>query len=203
MKKLFVPLVALVAVGAMAFTHFAIEPLAIGSSLPEGNSKLTDISGKEITLAASKKKNGLLVIFSCNTCPYVVKNQARNNEMCAYAEKNNIGVVIINSNEAQRSDADSYDAMKKYATDQGYKWSYAVDKNSTLANAFGATKTPEIFLFNKDSKLVYHGAFDDSPSKPEEATRKHLQLAIDEAVAGKDVTVKTSKSVGCTIKRVK
>lgn len=203
MKKLFVPLLAIVALSTLAFTHYAIEPLAIGSGLPEANTKLTDVSGKEVTLAGSKKKNGLLVIFSCNTCPYVIKNQERNNEMCAYAEKNNIGVVIVNSNEAQRNDADSYDAMKKYAADQGYKWNYAVDKNSTLADAFGATKTPEIFLFNKDSKLVYHGAFDDSPSSPKDVSRKHLQVAIDEAVAGKEVSVKTSKSVGCGIKRVK
>ncbi len=203
MKKVIAPLLAVIAIMAMAFTVNNIEPLSIGASIPDSKARLTDVSGKEITLNTAKKKNGLLVIFSCNTCPYVVKNQARNNEMCAYATQNNIGVVIVNSNEGSRNGADSYDAMKAYAENQGYKWYYAVDKNSALADAFGASKTPEVFLFDKNDKLSYHGAFDDSPSKPEAATRKHLQLAIDELAGGKEVSVKTSKSVGCGIKRPK
>jgi thioredoxin-related protein len=199
MKKILFLSAALATLGLAAFT--VIDDLAIGSTLPKADVKMKDISGKEITLKSAMGKNGLLVMFSCNTCPYVIKNQARTNENAAAALAKNIGVVLVNSNEAQRGDDDSYDAMKAYAKEQGYRWSYVVDENSVIADAFGAKKTPECFLFNKDGKLVYHGAIDDSPSNPDAVGRRHLKVAIDEVVAGKEVSVKTSNSVGCGIKR--
>ncbi|GAB4091744.1 thioredoxin family protein [Flaviaesturariibacter terrae] len=176
--------------------------LPIGSPLPKADVKLPDISGKMLTLQEARGANGLLVMFSCNTCPFVVKNQLRTRDIGTYAQARKLGVVLINSNEAQRSSDDSFDAMKAYAKEQGYKWSYVLDKNSELADAFGATRTPECFLFDKDSKLVYHGAIDDNPGNPEAVSRKHLQAAIDELVTGKEVTVKTTRSVGCSIKRL-
>jgi len=187
------------------FSLLAFNPitdLPIGADMPKADVKMKDISGKEISLKEAKKANGLLVMFSCNTCPYVIKNQQRTREICQYALDHNIGVVLINSNEAQRDAEDSYEAMKKYAATQDYKWFYAVDKNSELANAFGAKRTPENFLFNKEGKLVYHGATDDNPSDGNNVTRKHLREAIDEMLKGKEITVKTSRSVGCGIKRI-
>lgn len=198
MKKIMLSLLA-VAATALAFT--TAGELPIGSDLPKPDVKMKDVSGKMISLSDAKKENGLLVIFSCNTCPYVIKNQSRITEINNYALKNNVGVIILNSNENQRDNEDSYEAMKSYAKVQGYKWSYVVDENSAMADAFGATRTPETFLFNKDGKLVYHGAIDNNPADESAVSRKHLQLAIDELVGGKDISVKTSRSVGCTIKR--
>jgi thioredoxin-related protein len=198
MKKMLFSSLLLAAIAIVGFTTI---DLPLGSMMPKTDVKLKDISGKEITLKDAVKKNGLLVMFSCNTCPYVIKNQQRTKEICAYALKNNIGVVLINSNEAQRDGEDSYNAMKEYAKEQGYSWSYVVDKNSELADAFGAKRTPENFLFNKEGKLVYHGAIDDNPSDESAVSRHHLKTAIDEMVAGKDIAVKESRSVGCTIKR--
>jgi peroxiredoxin len=179
-----------------------VAELPIGSDMPNADVKMKDISGKEVSLKDAKKKNGLLVMFSCNTCPYVVKNQQRTKEISAYAQKNDIGVILVNSNEAQRGSDDSFDAMKQYAKSQGYNWYYVVDEKSALADAFGANRTPETFLFNKEGKLVYHGAIDDNPDESS-VTRKHLKEAVDEMIGGKDVTIKTSRSVGCGIKRVK
>lgn len=196
---------AFLVVAAFAFTISAvaqnIQSIAIGTALPATNVKLKDISGKDVTLDDAKQKNGLLVMFSCNTCPYVVKNQQRTKEICAYAQKNGLGVILLNSNEGQRDGADSYEAMKEYAAKQGYQWMYAVDKNSTIANSFGASRTPEVYLFNKDGKLAYKGAIDDNPSDAANVKQPHLKAAIDQVVAGKDVTVKESRSVGCGIKR--
>jgi thioredoxin-related protein len=183
------------------FTSFTAIDLPIGGSLPKADVKLKDISGKETSLKQSMRKNGLLVMFSCNTCPYVIKNQGRTKEICAYALKNEIGVILINSNEAQRTNEDSFEAMKQYAKEQGYTWSYAVDKDNELADAFGAKRTPENYLFNKDGKLVYHGAIDDNPSDPHAVSRTHLKAAMNEMLSGHDVTVKESRSVGCSIKR--
>jgi len=199
MKKIAVCLGLLVATALVSFKPAG--ELAIGGDLPKADVKLKDVSGSDITLKSSMKNNGLLVMFSCNTCPYVVKNQERTKEICAYAAKNNFGVVILNSNEAYRTADDSYDAMKTYAKDQGYVWNYAVDANNELADAFGANRTPECYLFNKTGKLAYHGAIDDSPNDAAAVKSHYLKEAVDELVTGKDITVKTSRSVGCSIKR--
>jgi thioredoxin-related protein len=185
-----------------AFTLIINPSLEIGNSLPKPDLKLKDISGKEITMKEMMKENGLLIMFSCNTCPYVMRNQSRTKEICAYALEHNIGVILLNSNEGYRDNGDSFEAMQTYAKEQGYNWPYAVDKNNELADAFGASRTPECFLFDKTSKLVYHGAIDDNPQDAGDVHRQHLKQAIDETLEGKEVTVKESRSVGCTIKRV-
>lgn len=201
MKKILLAFTAIASIATMAFTFG--DPLQIGSSMPKSDLKMQDISGKEISMKDAMKANGVLVMFSCNTCPYVIKNQERTIAISKFADKNKVGVIILNSNEAYRSKDDSYDAMKAYAKDQNYKWSYVVDKNHEVADAFGANRTPECFLFNKDMVLTYHGAIDDSPSDVSAIKRIHLQEAINEMVAGKEITTKESRSVGCTIKRNK
>ena len=201
MKKILFSLIAVASLATLAFTIG--DPLPIGSNMPKADLKMQDISGKEVAMQDAKKDNGVLVMFSCNTCPYVVKNQERTIAISKYATENKVGVIILNSNEALRTDDDSYAAMQAYAKAQGYKWNYVVDKNNMVADAFGANRTPECFLFNKDLKLVYHGAIDDSPSDESAIKRIHLKEAINEMAAGKEITVKESRSVGCTIKRSK
>lgn len=196
-------LLSLLLLPAVSLLSFSIDDnLPIGASLPKADEKLKDITGKDITLKSAMKENGLLVMFSCNTCPVVIKNQGRAKEICQYSLSKNVGVVVLNSNEANRSDEESLDAMKDYAKAQAYNWYYAVDKNSTLADAFGANRTPECFLFDKNGKLVYHGAIDDNPTDESSVNRHHLKEAINELVNGKDVSVKKTKSVGCNIKRM-
>ena len=175
--------------------------LPIGSAIPMADTKMKDVSGKIVSLADIKTTNGLLVMFSCNTCPYVIKNQARTREISSYAQDKNIGVILLNSNEGSRGKEDSYNAMQSYAKKQGYQWPYTIDSNNELANAFGAARTPEVFLFNGHGKLVYHGAIDDSPADESKISRKHLREAINEMLSGSDISVKETRSVGCGIKR--
>lgn len=201
MKKLLFTTFPVLAL-SFAFTTVS-DPLPIGASMPNPDLKMKDVSGKEISLNSAKKKNGLLVIFSCNTCPYVIKNQSRTIEVSKHAIANDIGVAILNPNEAYRGNEDSYEAMKEYAADQKYDWHYLVDQNHVMADAFGANRTPECFLFDKDGKLVYHGAIDDNPNDASAVSRKHLVEAINELKSGKEIAVKESRSVGCTIKRLK
>lgn len=176
--------------------------LSIGSSTPMMDAKMKDISGKEITIKDVMKTNGVLVMFSCNTCPYVIKNQDRTKQISQYALQNNIGVILVNSNEAQRNNADSYTAMQAYAKTQNYTWYYTVDNNSKLADAFGASRTPEVFLFNASGKLMYKGAIDDSPADATKVKQQYLKEAIDAIIANKEITVKESRSIGCSIKRI-
>ena len=140
-------------------------------------------------------------MFSCNTCPWVVKNQQRTKDISAYAQQKGIGVILVNSNEGQRNGDDAYSAMQAYAKNQGYIWYFVVVEDNKLADAFGASRTPECFLFNAEGKLVYHGAIDDNPGNENEVNRHHLKTAVDEMLQGKDIEVKTSRSVGCAIKR--
>jgi hypothetical protein len=131
----------------------------------------------------------------------VIKNEERTSEIGRYAQKMNVGVILLNSNEAYRSGEDSYEAMKSYAAERKYEWNYVLDKNHEIADAFGANRTPECFLFDNNLKLVYHGAIDDNPSDEKSVNRRHLREAIIQLVAGQEISVKESRSVGCTIKR--
>lgn len=191
---------ALTGLTLMAFA--APSSLSIGDAMPLADQQMQDVSGKTVTLNDLKTKNGLLVMFSCNTCPYVVKNQERTRSVLNYAKAKGIGVAVLNSNEKNRQGEDSYSAMQEYGNKQQYKWVYAVDKNNALADAFGATRTPEVYLFDNSGKLVYHGAIDDSPADAGAVQRQHLKVAIDEMSKGSEVSVKTSRSVGCSIKRI-
>ncbi|RYZ32839.1 MAG: thioredoxin family protein [Sphingobacteriales bacterium] len=203
MKKIKGLLVATLfcATAAFAQNNAQITSLAIGSQIPKAAEKMQTVSGGNVSLTDVKTSKGLLVMFSCNTCPYVVKSQARTLEMMNYASSQGIGMVIINSNEAYRTEDDSYEAMKKYSRAQGYKVPYVVDKQATVADAFGATRTPEVFLFDGQGKLVYKGAMEDNPANPGESTQLFLKQAIDNMAANKPVDPATTKSIGCSIKR--
>ncbi len=174
--------------------------LPIGSALPLADKALHDVvTNKQLSIRTLQQKAGTLVIFSCNTCPYVVKAQQRTREVLKLAEQLKIGVVMLNSNEAQRNDADSEEAMKAYARQHQYAH-YLVDLGD-LADAFGATRTPEVFLFNAENKLVYKGAMDDNPANPEEVKQLYLANAMNAMVSKKTIDPTSSRSVGCSIKR--
>jgi len=192
---------AVLLVTILAAFKIAGGVLPIGSVLPKGDITMKDIRDEDISMKDAVRKNGLLVMFTCNTCPYVVKNQDRTRAICKYALQNNIGVILLNSNEGDREGENSFGAMQQYAKDQKYDWYYVVDKNNEMADAFGASRTPENFLFDKNSKLVYHGAIDDNPTDAANVTRQHLKEAMSDLLAGKEIAVKESRSVGCVIKR--
>lgn len=200
MKKKLLSIAAIASIALIAFRPVA-DSLPIGADMPKADIKMKNIDGNSVSMRDVKKTNGVLVMFSCNTCPYVIKNQERTIAVCDYAQKMDVGVIVLNSNEAKRGDDDSYEAMKKYYDEQKYNWAYTIDENSQIADAFGANRTPECYLFDKDLKLVYHGAIDNNPNEPENVTRQHLREAITELAAGKEVSVKESRSIGCTIKR--
>lgn len=201
MKKTVFVLTLAVATVVTAFGPATNPELEIGKAIPSADVKMMDVSGKEFSLADSKGENGLLVIFSCNTCPYVKLSEARIKDVASLAKKNKIGVILINSNEAQREDEDSFEEMKKYAKAQAYDFHYVVDKNSVIADAFGATRTPHVFLFDKKG-LAYRGAIDDNIKDVNDAKEHYLKNAITAVGTGSPVKTNSTKSVGCSIKRV-
>lgn len=180
-----------------------IKSIEIGTKVDIGANNMMDVmSGNSEYLQAYMKPNGLIVMFSCNTCPYVIKSQDRTREMIKLARLHNIGFVIINSNEAQRNDVDSEEAMVKYGKEQNYN-NYFIDKDHVLADALGATKTPEIFFFSNENILIYKGAMEDNPSDPKNSKIMYLADAMKAVATQKPITAKESKSIGCSIKRKK
>lgn len=180
-----------------------ISSVKIGYKLQTKDNSFFDVVTKEMKTPNSFFENGpVLFMFSCNTCPFVIKAQQRTEEVLNAAKELNINVVILNANEAQRDGVDSEDQMVEYANAHGYQH-YYIDKNHEFANLLGATKTPEVFLFNAEKVLVYKGAMDDNPANPDEVTQKFILDAMQALNNGEEIKIKESKSVGCSIKRLK
>jgi len=178
-----------------------LDELAINAALPMADFKMKDVSGKDVSLNEIKTNKGLLVIFSCNTCPYVKLSESRILEYSNFCIANGIGCVLVNSNEAQRSEDDSFDEMVKYYAGQKLKCNYTVDEKSQLANAFGAGRTPQCFLFNA-KVLVYKGAIDDNVKDPAAVKAPYLKEALTALTKNEMPKTQETKSIGCTIKRV-
>ena len=177
-----------------------VESIAIGADIPVATQKMRSTDGKEVSLK-SANKNGLIVMFSCNSCPYVIKSQERTKEIMAFAKEKGVGMVVVNSNQAYREKDDSFEEMKRYGMEQGYTAPYVLDEGSALADAFGANRTPEVFLFDKGGKLVYKGAMEDSPATPASSKELYLKDAILKMQAGLAPDPSVTKSIGCSIKR--
>jgi thioredoxin-related protein len=167
------------------------------------NELMMDVSDEKMSLKEVTSEQGLLVIFSCNTCPFVVMWEDRYAQLEEKCAETGLGMVYINSNQAKRDGDDSVEAMKAHAKKTDYSYPYLIDENSALANAFGAKTTPHIYLFNKDNELVYKGAIDDNYKNIEAVKEPYLLNAIDELLAGKKISLAETKAVGCSIKRVK
>lgn len=204
MKKiyLFVSALALLA-GIFAFSMSSppAETLALNAPMPMPDYKMKNVSGDLVSLNDAKKEKGLLVIFSCNTCPYVKLSATRIKKYSDYCLANNIGCILVNSNEEQRQEDDSFEEMQKFYKSQFFKSYYAVDENSQLADAFGARTTPQCFLFN-NKVLVYKGAIDDNVKDPTAVKEAYLQAAIDAVLKSQIPSRQESKSIGCSIKRI-
>lgn len=178
------------------------QSLPIGSDIPNPGAMMPSALGEPVSFDQAKTDKGLLVMFSCNTCPYVIKAQQHTLELMKWAKQLGVGMVILNSNEAQRTDVDGMDKMREYASRQHYQVPYAVDDQSMMANLFGATRTPEVFLFNGEGKLVYKGALEDNPANPEKSQKLYALEAMKNMVAGKPIKPTETKSIGCGIKRM-
>ena len=179
-----------------------ISPIAVGTELPDENSLVKDISGNDLNIIDLAGENGLLLLFSCNTCPYVIAWEDRYPEISKICAENEIGFVVLNPNEAKREGADSYTAMQTKAEETGYDFYYAVDENHKWADALGATKTPDVFLFNSDLKLAYQGAIDDNMKVASEVKEAFLKNAVSKMIAGEEINPATTKAIGCSIKRI-
>jgi peroxiredoxin len=164
---------------------------------------LMNVDGKKMSLATNKEVKGYIITFTCNTCPFSLKYENRIIELHKkYADKG-YPVLAINPNDPIKVPGDSFEKMQERAKDKNFGFPYLVDDTQEVAKAFGATNTPHIFIVKKygnDFKVEYIGAIDDNAGDASQASKKYAENALDELLAGKDVTVKSAKAIGCTIK---
>jgi thioredoxin-related protein len=197
MKKVLIILMVIAFVPAMAVTG----TIGIGGKASLTDVKMLDVSGERISLADAAKENGLLVMFSSNTCPFVVQWEDRYLELKTWADKHNVGMIVLNSNYNNRNGVDSYGEMKKRASEQNYNFHYVVDEESKIANAFGGQTTPHVFLFDSSMELVYKGAIDDNYKSGADVKQAYAKEAVASLANGQKVAVAETKPVGCSIKR--
>src|SRR5262249_37919624 len=141
---------AFVAHGALA--QGASGPIALGTALPKGDVVLQATNGKDVTIAGTAGKKGVLVVFTCNTCPYAKGWEERIVAIGNAAAARGVGMIAINSNDPDRVPGDAMSAMQDRAKSRGIKYAYAADPTGDVARAFGASHTPEAFLFDASGK---------------------------------------------------
>ena len=192
MRKMLIPILFL--------TFISAAELKIGSIMPGMGHKLKDISGKTMTLSDVKGNRGTLVIFSCNTCPWVIRWEDRYVSIADTYTSKGIGVIAVNSNAARFNGDDSMEEMIIHADKNNYNFPYAQDPGSKLATEFGATKTPHIYLFDNNDMLVYRGAIDDNARNARSVDEPFLANAIDQLLSDSPIEKPISKAIGCSIK---
>jgi hypothetical protein len=212
MKNRLYSIVAL-CIGLVIFTSAYLssdpKPLKIGKAAPLQSEKMRSVDGTELSLADIKLEKGILVVFSCNTCPFVVGNEhfagweKQYNALNELASANKIGMVLINSNEGKRDKDDAFDAMVEHSKKLGYTMPYLLDRNSKIADAFGAKTTPHVFLFNADMKLVYSGSIDNTWDSKRTSDITYVINAMNELAADSKISLKETPPRGCGIKRLK
>jgi peroxiredoxin len=203
-----IPLIALAAaLGAQAGEHpappaapAAAKAVAIGQMAPSTDVKMTSVDGREVSIADVRGEKGTVVVFTCNHCPYVKAWETRIAALLNGARAKGLGAVAINPNDPGRVPEDGLEAMQARAKDRGFQFPYVVDAGSSVARAFGASRTPEVFLLDAKGTVVYHGAVDDHAESAEKATQHFLRDAMDALVAGQEVRTKETKAIGCSIK---
>lgn len=213
MKTVQIFAAATITLFTMSFTsgtngHEEPKALKIGDKAPMTAVNMTGTDGISYTLDKLAGKKGLIVVFSCNTCPFVVGSEnfagweVQYNNLHKLASEAGIGFVLVNSNEAKRGDDDSMEAMITRAKEKSYTMPYVVDEKSALANAFGAKTTPHVFFFNEKMELIYQGAIDNTVDGKRKEDNNYLQSAIKSQAAGQKITENTTPPRGCSIKRV-
>lgn len=198
MKKVLTFLTLAAALVAWSFTLPVHNGYHIGDTARDFS--LKNVNGKMVSLAGIKDAKGYIVIFTCNHCPYAIAYEDRIIALHKKYAKLGYPVVAINPNDKDVQPADSYDNMKKRAKSKKFPFVYLYDDTQEIARAYGATRTPHVFLLDKNRVVRYIGAIDDNHEDAEAVKTRYLEDAIDALAAGKEVATKETKALGCTIK---
>ena len=160
---------------------------------------LPGVDGRNHTIDEYADATILVLMQSCNHCPYVLAWEGRIDALAREYADRGVRFVAVNSNDAEAYPADSFDAMVEHAREAGYSFDYLYDESQDVARALGSERTPEAFVFDADRRLVYHGAVDDNREEAD-VTKSYLRDALEAALAGETPPVADTPPVGCTVK---
>ena len=176
----------------MAFT------LQIGEQAPDFN--LPGVDGKNYSLDEFAGAKILVVVFSCNHCPYVIGSEDRMLRLHADYGAKGVDLIAINSNETENHPTDSFERMVERAREKGFTFPYVRDESQEVARAYGALRTPHFFIFDAERKLRFTGRMDDNPRQPGQERTHELRDALDALLEGKDPPEAVTNPIGCNVK---
>ena len=173
--------------------------LVVGSAMPAFN--LKNVDGSMVSSDGFSGKKAVVVIFSCNHCPFVKSYESRMIALANEYQPKGVQFVLINPNDPKKQPQDSFEAMQKRAQEKGYPFPYLYDETQAIAKTYGASRTPEVYLFGSDGKLAYWGRIDDNTEEPQ-VKKRDLKIALDHLLAGTPGAIDEpiTKAFGCTIK---
>ena len=171
--------------------------IALGTTAPDFD--LPGVDGESHSLADYADAEALVLVQSCNHCPYVQAWEDRMSAIQRDYEGRGVRLVAVSSNDAEAYPEDSFEEMRKRAERRGFTFDYLYDEPQAVARALGAERTPEVFLFDRDRRLRYHGAIDDSRDD-RSVSRHYLRDALDAVLDGREPAVTETPAVGCTVK---
>jgi peroxiredoxin len=165
--------------------------------------KLKNVDGKTVSLADYKQAKGFIVVFTCNHCPFAKAYESRIMALDKKYAVQGYPVIAIQPNDASAVPDDSYANMQARAKEKGYSFPYLLDETQATAHAFGATRTPHVYVLQKsgtDNIVKYIGAIDDNSDDEKAVKEKYVENAVNALLAGKPVATTSTKAIGCTIK---
>lgn len=167
------------------------------------NFSLKNIDGKTVSLTDYKKSKGVIVVFTCNTCPFAVAYEDRIIDLDKKYAKKGFPVVAIMPNNTSIKPGDNLEAMQERAASKGFTFPYLIDESQDVFPKYGATKTPHVFLLENTKKgfeVKYIGAIDDNYQDPTAVKTKYVENAVDALLEGKQIEQTETKAIGCSIK---
>ncbi|HEX9295186.1 MAG TPA: thioredoxin family protein [Polyangiaceae bacterium] len=178
----------------------AVESKDVELGLPCPDFRLPSAQGGVVARDDFETATLLGVFFYCNHCPYAKAVEGRLIDLDKDYRDKGFRFVAISANDADTYPDDSFENMKKRARDRGYGFPYLYDESQSVARAFGAVCTPDLYVFDRERKLAYHGRLDDSPMDPTKVKRRELREAVDALIAGEQPNANQNPCIGCSIK---
>lgn len=204
MKRTFILITGVLAVVAVLFMNASKPEAGYGIGDYVADFKLENVNGRDVSLANYGDAKGFIVVFTCNTCPYAKAYESRIMDLDRKYASKGFPVIAINPNDVEKQPGDSMEEMIKVSNNKGYTFPYLRDDSQEVAKAFGATKTPHMYILNKESsgklKVEYIGAIDDSPNDASDVSETYVEDAINSLLDGSKPKVTEKRAIGCTIK---
>lgn len=195
----FITIPVFTALIALAFTFPISGGYKVGDTAEDFN--LKNVDGKMVTLKDYKNANGYIIVFTCNGCPYAQAYEQRIIDLHNKYAPQGYPVIAINPNDPNLASADSYDKMQARAKQKKYPYVYLIDEKQDVFQKFGATRTPHVFLLDKNKVVKYIGGIDDNADDASAVTIKYVGNAIEALKMGKNPDPSLTKAVGCSIKK--